>query len=107
MAKKKSHSAMDCPGLDNWSSGGVLLPHTLFYGFMSLGLGVPAGLGSSNDVPVGPVLSCTARFQSTPPHLQRPSVKSVMGGLTKLSGAVAKALRSSSLLVGFRSEVIQ
>jgi hypothetical protein len=49
MAKKKSHSAMDWPGPDSWSSGGVWLAYTLFYGFMPLWLGILAGLGFSNQ----------------------------------------------------------
>jgi hypothetical protein len=49
MAKKKSHSSMDWPAADSWSSGGVWLAYTLFYGFMPLWLGVLAGLGFSNQ----------------------------------------------------------
>jgi len=46
---KQSHSMMDWPGRDSWSSGGVWLAYTLFYGFMPLWLGILAGLGFSNQ----------------------------------------------------------
>lgn len=45
----KLHSTMEWPSPDSWSSGGVWLAYTLFYGFMPLWLGVLAGLGFSNQ----------------------------------------------------------